>query len=698
MYAHFYQLSEDPFNLTPDPKFQYINESTREAMAAILHGVKSRKGFITLIGDAGTGKTTLLKRIVDEIEGETGIVFVFNPGVSFDELLEFICMELGIRTEGCGRLQLLERLNEYLLEQLTSGRNVVVMIDEAQTLDDGVLEELRLLSNLETAKEKILQILLSGQTELEEKLRRPGLRQLRQRIAVRTTLKPVRNDEIAAYVETRLRSAGAARGDFFTPAALKKVWRASKGIPRVVNVICDNAMMLAFAEGKKRITGAVMNDAVRDLNGRTVGQDWTERLRDWLMQPGLRYAGAAVVAFALVVPFALSMLSEDGLRSLMSDDEGQAVEVVAANKELQPPAVAAPVPSPAALPFPLGRAFEPGTSAAVPAEEKGMETSPWGDRYSDGELYPTGPHYGAELEAGRRRSVMDSMRRAELLARSTAARLYDSRRRGSLAGGQLDVEGVGSPARTESSGAVAAARGLRAKREEAAKNQAETKREESVEGADTAASGEDPALADATESLADATESLAEALESLASEPVELPRVETGGANILGPAAGQPLVGELVRIMPGDSVWALASEHYGTAGPVTLKRILDANPGIRNPRRLDIGDHLFLPFSKPDRMVTPDRRGGYRVLLSSSPNSDLADFTAAWLKRVIPGAVIETEASGGPEARYRLYATGLASREAAMAAASRILGEYSRLRGRRGRAWEPATGPRYGRS
>ena len=142
MYAHFYQLAENPFNLTPDPKFHYINESTREAMAAILHGLKGRKGFITLIGEAGTGKTTLLKRILDEIEGETQVVFVFNPGVSFDELLEFICMELGISTDGRRRLQLIERLNAHLLAQLTAGRNVVVMIDEAQTLDDDVLEEL----------------------------------------------------------------------------------------------------------------------------------------------------------------------------------------------------------------------------------------------------------------------------------------------------------------------------------------------------------------------------------------------------------------------------------------------------------------------------------------------------------------------------------------------------------------------------
>ncbi len=303
MYAHFYHLSENPFNLTPDPKFHYINESTREALASMMYGIKSRKGFLTLIGEAGTGKTTMLRRIVDEIEGETRIVFVFNPGVSFDELLEFICMELGIRAEAKGRLKLLERLNAYLLEQLTEGRNVVVIIDEAQTLEDAVLEELRLLSNLETSKEKILQIVLSGQPELEEKLRRPHLRQLRQRIGVRATLRAMRPDETRAYVETRLRSAGSEKAELFTGPALLRCWQASQGIPRVINVICDNAMMIAFAEGKDRISASLMNAAIRDLDGESQTQAMMRRLRDVL--GGRRLGAGAAAAGVLIVAFAL---------------------------------------------------------------------------------------------------------------------------------------------------------------------------------------------------------------------------------------------------------------------------------------------------------------------------------------------------------------------------------------------------------
>ncbi|HYD58534.1 MAG TPA: AAA family ATPase, partial [Burkholderiales bacterium] len=342
MYAHFYHLSENPFNLTPDPKFHYVNESTREALASMMYGIKSRKGFLTLIGEAGTGKTTMLRRIVDEIEGETRVVFVFNPGVSFDELLEYICMELGIRTESRGRLHLLERLNKFLLEQLTEGVNVVVIIDEAQTLEDNVLEELRLLSNLETSKEKILQIVLSGQPELEEKLRRPNLRQLRQRIGVRATLKPMRADEIRAYVETRLRTAGGQKAELFTSAALMRCWQAAQGIPRVINVICDNAMMIAFAEGKDRITASLMNAAIRDLDGQTQAQAWASRAREFLGSPTVRYG--ALTAVVLIGAYVAGRVW-----SKMDDARPAPVEV-ASSSQTQPtpsPPVPAAPPAPA---------------------------------------------------------------------------------------------------------------------------------------------------------------------------------------------------------------------------------------------------------------------------------------------------------------------------------------------------------------
>ena len=379
MYAHFYHLSENPFNLTPDPKFHYINESTREALASMLYGIKSRKGFLTLIGEAGTGKTTLLRRIVDDIEGETRVVFVFNPGVSFDELLEFICMELGIRAEGSGRLKLIERLNNYLLEQLTDGRNVVVIIDEAQTLEDAVLEELRLLSNLETSKEKILQIVLSGQPELEEKLRRPHLRQLRQRIGVRATLRAMRADETRAYVETRLRSAGSEKAELFTGPALLRCWQASQGIPRVINVICDNAMMIAFAEGKDRISASLMNAAIRDLDGESRSHATMRRVRDVLGSRHLAFG--AIAGCVLVVAFALGRGWPQSNAAVPAGTAKQTVRVADPEPASAPETIpAAPVAAASrpAVAAPGGTAAAPERAARVsdPAEARPASPPP----------------------------------------------------------------------------------------------------------------------------------------------------------------------------------------------------------------------------------------------------------------------------------------------------------------------------------
>ncbi|MBC8293356.1 MAG: AAA family ATPase [Proteobacteria bacterium] len=305
MYAHFYRLSEDPFNLTPDPRFHYVNPTTREALASVLYGIRARKGCISLVGEAGTGKTTLLKRVAEELQGESTVVFIFNPGVSFDELLEYICMELGLDVEGCARLGMLDRLNSFLLESLVEGRNVVVLIDEAQTLPNTVLEGLRLLTNLETSKEKTLQIVLSGQPELEEKLRDPSLRQLRQRIGTRARLEPLSQGEIGAYVTTRLRGAGGKELGVFSSTALRLVWMASAGIPRLVNVVCDNALLIAFAAGRKRVGCRLMNEAVRDVEGSTGLGSWATivRMRGAMGHKGRRVAVAAV-AVSLVLGLA----------------------------------------------------------------------------------------------------------------------------------------------------------------------------------------------------------------------------------------------------------------------------------------------------------------------------------------------------------------------------------------------------------
>ena len=264
MYAAFYGLEEEPFNITPDPRFLYLNNTYQEALAALGYGIQARKGFLSLIGEAGTGKTTLLRHLLDTLDPSVRTVLLMNPTVSFDEILEYILIELGIPTEATGKLGRFHRLNEFLIEHARAGGNVALLIDEAQDLDASVLEQLRLLSNLETAREKILQILFAGQPELETKFANPALRQLRQRVTLRVRLRPLAPAEVAAYVRTRLERAGATDLALFAEPALERVAALSHGIPRVINVLCDAALLTAFATGAKQVTPAVIDEAWRD--------------------------------------------------------------------------------------------------------------------------------------------------------------------------------------------------------------------------------------------------------------------------------------------------------------------------------------------------------------------------------------------------------------------------------------------------
>lgn len=266
MYLTFFGFREKPFNLTPDPKFLYLNASYREALAQLRYGINERKGFVSLIGEAGTGKTTLLRRLLAELGPDVRSVLILNPAVDFDELLVFILADLGhAPPPGTPKLQLLQALNAELLDTLARGGNVVVLIDEAQDLSIPVLEELRLLSNLETAKEKILQFVLAGQPELDAMLARPELRQLRQRIAVPARLRPLARGEVSAYVAARIAAAGGDARGLFAAAALRQLYRFSRGVPRLVNVAADSALVTAYAAGTRLIDRKLMREAIADL-------------------------------------------------------------------------------------------------------------------------------------------------------------------------------------------------------------------------------------------------------------------------------------------------------------------------------------------------------------------------------------------------------------------------------------------------
>jgi len=266
-YTEYFGFRELPFSVTPDPRFLYYNDCYHEAVAALGYGIEGRKGFVSLIGEAGTGKTTLLRNALDTLDPQVRTVLLLHPTVTFDEILEHFLQELGIPTEGARKLTQLQRLNEFLLEHTRAGGNVVLLVDEAQDLSPSVLEELRLLSNLETGREKILQIVLAGQPELESHLSNPALRQLRQRIALHIRIRPLSPAEVEAYVRSRIERAGGPTKELFQADALAKIAAASHGIPRIVNVLCDAALMSAVAQGARYVTGAMIDEVWADHGG-----------------------------------------------------------------------------------------------------------------------------------------------------------------------------------------------------------------------------------------------------------------------------------------------------------------------------------------------------------------------------------------------------------------------------------------------
>ena len=265
MYEHHFGFRESPFSITPDPRFFYANSVYLEAYANLRYGIEAKKGFIAVTGEVGTGKTTLLRKLMLSLDKTIQTVLVFNTDVTFNELLRVISRELGLSTAGKDRLSMIEGLNDYLIEQLEHGRTVCMLIDEVQNLSDESLEGLRLLSNLETDRQKLLQIVLMGQPELQAKLDQSHLRQLKQRIAIRSELARLRDDEVGSYINFRIRVAGCDNPELFHSDAVEKIAFYSKGIPRLINVICDNALVIAFAGSEKSVSPEVIGEVVRDL-------------------------------------------------------------------------------------------------------------------------------------------------------------------------------------------------------------------------------------------------------------------------------------------------------------------------------------------------------------------------------------------------------------------------------------------------
>ena len=267
MYKQFFGLKESPFNVNPDPRYLFLTPHTQEALACLTYGIETRKGFILLTGEVGTGKTTLINKLLEWLHKERVFTaFVFNPRLSVSQFFDFMMADFGIPCESHQKGQMLVKLNQWLLDRYQAGERAVLVVDEAQNLSPQMLEEIRLLTNLETSTEKLLQIVLAGQPELEQKLNQPQLRQLRQRITLRAKTRQLTLEETHGYIVERLRIAGAANPDIFSPEAVATVHRYARGIPRVTNLLCEHALVSSFVDQKNPITAETVDEVARDFD------------------------------------------------------------------------------------------------------------------------------------------------------------------------------------------------------------------------------------------------------------------------------------------------------------------------------------------------------------------------------------------------------------------------------------------------
>lgn len=318
MYTSFFELKEAPFSLTPDPRYLYLSSGHIEAINHLLYGINERKGFILVTGEIGAGKTTICRVLLDRLDKDTKSALILNSFISDIELLKMIALEFGIETgyDTGSKKDYIDALNRFLLDNFSSGRNAVLLIDEAQNLSDNVLEQLRMLSNLETEREKLLQIVLIGQPELEGIIASPSLKQLNERIAVRYHLGPLKPQDIKGYVEHRLIIAGGHGNIRFSKSAFKKIYSFSKGIPRRINSLCDRALLIAYTGELRFITGNIIEKSGKDLYGIRVKKGFA------FNRPELRFTLSLIFVLLLIMTVLFTgVISPDYIRTVFRDDK-----------------------------------------------------------------------------------------------------------------------------------------------------------------------------------------------------------------------------------------------------------------------------------------------------------------------------------------------------------------------------------------
>jgi general secretion pathway protein A len=266
MYNAYFGFAENPFSLSPDPAFFYRSQQHEEALANLIYGVQSRKGFIVLTGEVGTGKTTMLECLRDFLDSQyIEFAFVFNSRINASQFFEMIAYDLDLRCERTSKTEVLFALNSLLLNQADQGRTTVLIVDEAHNLEWEVLEEIRLLGNMENRRGKLIQIILAGQPELDRKLEAPNLRQLKQRIVLRCNLEPFSAEDTSQYINARMEKAGMANQSVFTPALLAEIHVRAQGIPRLINAICDNLLLTCFAVEGREATVEMLDEVSKDM-------------------------------------------------------------------------------------------------------------------------------------------------------------------------------------------------------------------------------------------------------------------------------------------------------------------------------------------------------------------------------------------------------------------------------------------------
>jgi len=367
MYESFFAFKEKPFSLTPNPRFLFLSKTHNEVYAHIIYGIEHRTGFVEVTGEVGTGKTTVLRSLLAHLdEDKYRVAFIFNPKLTAFELLRNINREFGVNDDGLSNPDLIHSLNGFLLAENRSGRTPILVIDEAQNLSGEVLEQIRLLSNLETEEDKLIQVILVGQPELRTHLSDHSLRQLNQRIAVRYHLRPLNSEETSSYILNRLKIAGRPDSNVFSPRALKKIFKFSGGVPRRINLVCDRALLTAYTEDRGIVTARDVRCAAAELEGTGEGAVATGM---WSLPQAISIA-AFVFLLVLVAFFAFSPFFRSAINVGLVG-----LESVLPNSQIQPAALPAEKPheqtdSMVVLPVPPNPQIQPAGLSNQPSQEQ----------------------------------------------------------------------------------------------------------------------------------------------------------------------------------------------------------------------------------------------------------------------------------------------------------------------------------------